>query len=59
MIAAILRMLILSCVLACRQEVPGILICSEDDVDDVRYLNLDTIEEIRYVNFFPYNLYDE
>ena len=47
MIAVMLRVFILSCVLACRQEAPGILICSDDDVEDVRYLNLDTIEEIR------------
>ena len=50
MITMVLRMLILSCVLACRQEAPDILICSEDDVDDVRYLDLDTITEIRYVS---------
>ena len=47
MITMVLSMFILSCVLACRQVAPGILICSEDDVDDVRYLDLDTIDEIK------------
>jgi hypothetical protein len=33
--------------MGCRQEAPGLLICGEDDVEDIRYLDLDTIEEIR------------
>ena len=47
MIALLLRLAVLSPVLGCRREAPDVLICGEDDVEDIHYLDLDSISEIR------------